>query len=149
MLPEAPVPARRKQTLLVAGAVTSCGIAVGALLTGPPLHVPGVLALACVVLGNAAVVYVAWPDADGFLIRVRGRRKSGRRKSGRRDGGPVGRGRYGTPGTAPAPAGRPVLREVARLMPLAAGRRWLAEADSLLYELAAGRSAVTCGLLPR
>ena len=29
MLPEAPVPAKRKQAGLVVGAVTSCGIAVG------------------------------------------------------------------------------------------------------------------------
>lgn len=33
----------------------------------------------------------------------------------------------------------PVLRVVARLMPPAAGRRWLAEADSSLFEAAAGR----------
>ena len=134
MLPEAPVPAKRKQALLVAGAMTSCGIAVWALLTGPPLHVSTVLAAACVVLGIAAVVYVGWPDSDGFLIRLHGRRKSGGR-----DGGPAGRGRSGIPGTAPAPAGRPVLRAVARLMPPAAGRRWLAEANSLLFELALGQ----------
>ena len=32
-----------------------------------------------------------------------------------------------------------MLRAVARLMPPAAGRRWLAEADSLLFEVPAGR----------
>jgi len=36
-----------------------------------------------------------------------------------------------------------VLRAVARLMPPAAGRRWLAEADSLLFEVAAGRRGKT------
>ena len=32
-----------------------------------------------------------------------------------------------------------MLGAVARLMPPAAGRRWLAEADSLLFELASGQ----------
>ena len=135
MLPEAAGQAKRKQAVLVVGAVTSCGIAVGALLTGPPLHVPGVLALACVVLGNAAVVYVAWPDTDEFLIRVRGRRKSGR--TGRRPGR-TRAVRY-LPVLRQPGSGRPVLRAVARLMPPAAGRRWLAEANSLLFELAPGQ----------
>jgi hypothetical protein len=83
-LPEFPVGARPKRVGLILGALTSCGFAAWVMLTGPPLYVPGFLALACVAIGNAAVVYVAWPTADGFLLR-------GRRKRGGRGRGPAGR----------------------------------------------------------
>ena len=100
------------------------------MLTSPPLHVSAFLALACVAIGNAAVVYVAWPAADGFLLRKR-------REGG--GSGPTGRGQAGEAGHAPAAAGRrPVLRAVSRLMPARAGRRWLAEVESVLFEAASG-----------
>ena len=134
-LPEFPVGARPKRVGLILGALTSCGFAAWALLTGPPLHVSGFLALACVAIGNAAVVYVAWPTADGFLLR-------GRRKRGGRGSGPAGRGLAGDAGHAPTAAGRlPVLRAVSRLMPTEAGRRWLAEVESVLFETASGQRA--------
>jgi hypothetical protein len=107
MLPEFPVSARRRKVGLIFGALVSCGFATYAVLTGPPPRVGPLVALACVVVGNAAVLFVGWPDTDGFLIRVRGERR--------------------------------VLRAVARLMPRAAGRRWLAEAESVLFEMPAAR----------
>jgi hypothetical protein len=149
MLPEVPVDARRKKVGLLFGAGTSCAVVTFALLTGPAPHVGAFVALACVVVGNAAVIYVAWPRTDGFLVQVR---------RGRKDGSP---GHTGGAGIAPGAAadGRQVprgaiglrrrLRAVARarslllvaalLMPSAAGRRWLAEAESLLFEVAPGR----------
>jgi hypothetical protein len=134
-LPEFPVGARRKKIGLVLGALTSCSLAAWAVLTGPPLHVPGFLALACVAIGNAAVLYVAWPTADGFLLR-------GHRKRGGRGSGPAGRGLAGDAGRAPTAAGRPpVLRAVSWLMPTEAGRRWLAEVESVLFETAGGQRA--------
>ena len=134
MLPASTVPAKQRKVGLICGAMTSCGIAAWALLTHP-VHVSSFLALPVVLIGNAGVVFVGWPATDGFLLR------EGRKRS-RRDGGLPGRGLDGAARPAPAPAGgRPVLRAVARLMPAAQGRRWLAEADSLLFEVAPSRRA--------
>jgi hypothetical protein len=134
-LPEHPVRARQRKTGLILGALTSLSVALVALLTSPPVHVSAFLALACVVILNAAVVYVGWPAADGFLLRER-------RKRGGRGSGPAGRGLAGDAGHAPTAAGRPpVLRAVSRLMPTAARRRWLAEAESVLFETASGQRA--------
>ncbi len=92
------------------------------------------LALALVVIANAGIVVYAWPATDGFLVRVRGERKG----SGP-GGSPDGLGLDADAGPAPgAAAPRTVLRAAARLMPAEAGRRWLAEAESLLFELPAG-----------
>ena len=107
MLPEFPVSARRRKVGLIFDALVSCGFATYAVLTGPAPRAGPFVALACVVIGNAAVLFVGWPGTDGFLIRIRGE--------------------------------RPVLRAVARLMPRAAGRRWLAEAESVLFEMPPGR----------
>lgn len=135
MLPDAPVDARRKKAGLILGALTSCGIGVISLLTGPPTRLPGLLALAFVVFANAGIVVYAWPATDGFLVRVRGQR-NGRGPGGSQAGIGVDAGTGPVPGAA---APRAVLRAVARLMPAAAGRRWLAEAESLLFEMPAGR----------
>jgi hypothetical protein len=145
MLPDTAISAKRKKAGLISGALTSCGLATYVLLTSPPLKVEAFVALACVAIGNAAVVFVGWPDTDGFLIRDRdgrsGRGRSGRGRSGRgRGGGQGGLGLEGDTGRVPvAAARRPVLRTVARLMPREAGRRWLAEAESLLFEIPGGR----------
>jgi hypothetical protein len=136
MLPDAPVDARRKKAGLILGALTSCGIGVISLLTGPPARLPVFLILAFVVLANAGIVVYSWPATDGFPVRVRGSSRNG----GRRNGGAGGLG-LGA-GAEPAPTAaepRPVLRAVARLMPADAGRRWLAEAESLLFEMPAGQ----------
>jgi hypothetical protein len=140
---EFPVKARQKKIGLVFGALTSFGFGAYVVLTSPPLHVSAFLALACVAIGNAAVVYVAWPAADGFLLRERGKGggrgigPAGRGPAGRR---PAGAGLAGDAGQASPTAGRqPVLRAVSRLMPAAAGRRWLAEVESVLFETASGQ----------
>ena len=135
MPPDAPLSAWRRRTALLSGTMTSCGIAVGALLAGPHPNLLSLLALASVVIGNVAVVVVAWPATDGFLVDVR------RERSHRgRNGGSPGLGLDASAGHAPAMTRRqPVLRAVERLMPAEAGRRWLAEAESLLFELPAGR----------
>ena len=108
----------------------------GALLTGPPLHLTAFVALACVAIGNTAVVYVGWPTADGFLLR------EGRKRGGRGSGPAGRRGLAGDAGHAPTAAGRPpVLRAVSWLMPTEAGHRWLAEVESVLFETASGQRA--------
>jgi hypothetical protein len=68
------------------------------------------------------------------------RRLAGRRMAVRKGGGLSGRGRDDDDG----PAGEAVhrwraLAVMSRLMPAAAGRRWLAEAESLLAEVPAAR----------
>ncbi len=132
-LPEFPLRARQKKVGLIFGVLTSFGFATWVVLTSPPLHVSVFLALACVAIGNAAVVYVAWPGANGFLLRER-------REGGGRRSGPTGLGLAGDAGHAPAATGRqPVLRAVSRLMPTEAGRRWLAEVESVLFETASGQ----------
>jgi hypothetical protein len=66
-----------------------------------------------VVIGNVAIVVVAWPATDGFLVGVR------RERSHRgRNGGTPGLGLDASAGPAPARTGRqPVLRAAAPLMP--------------------------------
>jgi hypothetical protein len=69
-----------------------------------------------------------------------------------RNGGSPGIGLGASAGPGPAMTGRqPVLRTMARLMPADAGRRWLAEAESLLFEMPAGQrgQAVRSYLGPR
>ena len=131
MLPESPVRAKHKKVRLIFGAVTSCSVAAFALLIGPHSDQTTFIALGCTVVGNAVVLVVGWPTTDGFLLPERRRRHG-------RSGGPVARvvDHAGGPATA---GGRPVLRTLARMMPCAAGRRWLAEADSLLFELSPER----------
>jgi len=137
MLPEFPLDARRKKVGLILGAMVSCGYGADVVLTGPPTHLPEFLVLAFVVIANAGIVFYAWPATNGFLLRIRGERKRGGRK-----GGDGGSGLDGEAGHVRAAAGRrPVLCAVARLMPASAGRRWLAEAESVLFELPSGRRA--------
>ena len=75
--------------------------------------------------------------AVGVTIDLPGGRGRGRGRQ--RGSGLAGRGRDDDDGPAGAVAHRwPMLRMVARLMPRPAGRRWLAEAESLLAEIAPG-----------
>jgi hypothetical protein len=69
---------------------------------------------------------------------------SGYRPGGRRRGsGPSGRGRDNDGPTGAAPHQWHMLVMASLLMPRSAGRRWLAEAESLLSEVAAARRGVT------
>ena len=136
MLPERPLNAKPRKVVLVGGAIVSCGCGSIALLFGhAPPNASLFLALACVFAANAGIVFYAWPTTDGFLIQDRGSRK-------RRKGGPSGLGPAAAAGCTPAPPTpdrHPALRATARLMPKTAGRRWLAEAESLLFELPAAQ----------
>lgn len=78
MLPGSPPDARRKKIFLVTAAMADCGYAAFCLLTGPPTHVPAFVAFACVVIGNAAVVFVGWRVGDGLLVPARAGRNGGR-----------------------------------------------------------------------
>ena len=136
MLPERPLNAKPRKVALVSGAIVSCGSGSIALLFGhTPPNALTVLVLACIIAANAGIVFYAWPTTDGFLLQDRGGRK-------RRKGGPSGLGLDAAAGSIPAPPepGRqPALRAAARLMPKTAGRRWLAEAESLLFEMPAAQ----------
>ena len=139
MLPDAPLSARRRRTALLSGTVISCGIAVGALLTGPHPNLLSLLALASVVIGNVAVVVAAWPATDGFLVDVR------RERSHRgRNGGTPGLGLDASAGPAPARTGRqPVLRAAAPLVRATEGHSspcWGGE-DFIDHILAGGPAA--------
>lgn len=146
MLPGFQAERRRKRTGLIAGALISSGYGAYVVLTGPPPHLPVFLVLGFLVIANAGVVYYAWPATDGFHLPIGGRKTGGRRadtrKTSTRNGGPGEAPSAPTTASAPtAASGRPVLRAVAWLMPRAAARRWLAEVESLLFELPAGRRA--------
>jgi hypothetical protein len=76
----------------------------------------------------------------GIPRRLAGRRLALQKGSGRgRDSGLSGRGRDGDGPAGEAAHRWPALAVVSRLMPAAAGRRWLAEAESLLAEVPAAR----------
>jgi hypothetical protein len=145
MLPERPLNAKPRKVVLVTGAIASCGCGSIALLFGhAPPNALLFLALASIFAANAGIVFYAWPTTDGFLVQDRGGRK-------RRNGGPSGLGLDAAGRTPPPPTlGRhPVLRATARLMPKTAGHRWLAEAESLLFEMPAAqrRKAIRSYLL--
>jgi hypothetical protein len=92
------------------------------------------------VLSGCIVALAVVSAVAGIPRRRAGRPLVLRRGSGRgRDGGLAGRGRNDD-GTAGGAAHRwRTLAVVSRLMPASAGRRWLAEAESLLAEVTAAR----------
>jgi len=59
--------------------MADCGYAAFLLLTGPPAHVPAFVAFACVVIGNAAVVFAGWRADAGLLVPARAGRSGGRK----------------------------------------------------------------------
>jgi len=92
------------------------------------------------VLAGVILALAVVSAAAGIPRRRAGRRLVLRTGSGRgRDGGLGGRGRDEDGPAGETAHGRRALAVVSRLMPAAAGRRWLAEAESLLAEVAAAR----------
>jgi hypothetical protein len=93
------------------------------------------------VLSGCAMALAVVSAAAGIPRRRDGRRLVLRKGSGRgRDSGLSGRGREDDGGPADKAVHRwHTLAVVSRLMPASAGRRWLAEADSLLAEVTAAR----------
>jgi hypothetical protein len=134
MLPRPPFSARQKRVILVTGGAASCSVGALDLLLGVGVNELTLLALAGIVIGSAGFAFIGWPARDRLPAGVR----HGRGHAA--DGGVL----EGGVGLTPTPTDRPlVLRAVARLMPPTAGRRWLAEAGSLLFEVAAGQRGRT------
>jgi hypothetical protein len=144
MLRDSPSRARQRRSGLFVAALISIGIAVRAEFFGSTK--PTALSyffVAFIVVANAVVAFFGLRAHEAFLVRPVRRSRLGRR------------GREGVPrvpgpavaGPVPEMAGHwpviaghwPALRAASRLMPGAAGRRWLAEASSLLSEVDAGR----------
>ncbi len=135
LMPESPRHAKQRKRGLVVCATFGGLIDVRSLYSSlPSPH--ALVGLTLLLAANAGIVWYAWPATDGFLVRPARRGRKGI---------PRGHGRDGGAGLAPPVSGPwpgtgrwPVLRAVSRLMPRAAGRRWLAEAESLLFEVPAG-----------
>jgi hypothetical protein len=147
MVPDSPLRSRQRRTGLVTAVLVSVGIAVRSEFFGPAKpDAMSYVAVAFVVLADVAVVIYGWRAHDGFLVRPT---RSVRRRTLLRRGQPFRQGGQGAAygrdlaagtGGAPVLAGRwPALRAASRLMPGPAGRRWLAEAQSLLSEVDAGQ----------
>jgi len=134
-MPDPRLRLRRRRAGMIVGAAISSGVAIWAMVQvgnpGPAL----------VILANAALITAYWPRTagrDGFWPRGGGR-------------GPVFRGHKtdGDAGRAPLPLRwGPALSLASRLMPRDPGRRWLAEANSVLSETDTGRQrAAICSYL--
>lgn len=147
IVPDSPMRARQRRTGLVFAVLISIGIAVRSEFFGPAKpDAMSYVAVAFIFLADVAVVIYGWRAHDGFLVRpsrsVRLPRPLRRRQPFRHggEGAAYGRGPAAGAGGAPVLAGRwPALHAASRLMPGPAGRRWLAEAQSLLSEVDAGR----------
>jgi len=146
MMPDPKLIAKRKKFGLVAAALTSYGMGITSLVTDPSWTAWSVVGMVVVIVGPVGIVFLAWPgsgrilawsESDAFLVPARIRRRGG----APRQGAPGhGLGLSAQTGRAPVTTGRWLaLRAAARLMPPAAGRRWLAEAESLLFEMAPAR----------
>ena len=116
-----------------AAALISCGTIITSSLFHPGWWVLGTNPRNWVLLGVGTVISVA--------VALSADLPSGRGRDGHgRDGGLTGRGGNDGDGPAGAAAHRwRVLKVVSLLMPGPAGRRWLAEAESLLAEIKPGR----------
>jgi hypothetical protein len=124
-------PVRTKRGRLILAAAASCAGTALPMLNSANQNDLYYFAGGCVVFVWAAGFIIYWREHRGSVVRPA--------RAGR-DGAPGGGGEDGEAGPAPTAIGWwPVLRAVSRLMPRAAGRRWLAEAESVLFEVAAGR----------
>jgi len=126
---DSPKEARRKQRVRVVVVIGACAATASAAVDGSRFHaswywMPWVLGLTAIVVFTGVAMAIS-----GDLPRGRGRGSGSLRASGRDDDGPVAVATYRWR----------MLVMVSRMMPGAAGRRWLAEAESLLSEIAAAR----------
>jgi hypothetical protein len=147
IVPDSPLRARRRRAGLVTVVSISTGIAVRSEFFGPVKpDAMSYVAVAFIFVANVGVVIYGWRAHDGFLVRPTRPVRRGRpfrlgqlfRHGG--EGAAYGSGPAAGAGSAPVMAGRwPALRAASRLMPGPAGRRWLAEAQSLLSEVDAGQ----------
>jgi hypothetical protein len=120
MMPDIDREERRKKRAPVVAFIASSTVVVSVLFQ------PGWQWLPFAVGTSAAIAVGASIDLPG-----------GRGRGGERGSGLTGRGRDDDDGPAGAAAHRwRMLAMVSRLMPRPAGRRWLAEAESLLSEIA-------------
>jgi len=131
MMPEldSPKEARRKQRVRVVVVIGACAATASAAVDGSRFHAswywaPWVLGLTAIVVFTGVAMAIS-----GDLPRRRGRGSGSLRASGRDDVGPAAVAAYRCR----------TLVLVSRMMPGPAGRRWLAEAESLLSEITAAR----------
>jgi hypothetical protein len=123
---DSPREARRKQRVRVVVVIGACAATASAAVDGSRFNawhwLPWILGLTAIVVFTGVAMAIS-----GDLPRGRGR--GSLRALGRDDDGPVAVATYRWR----------MLVMVSRMMPGAAGRRWLAEAESLLAEVAAAR----------
>ncbi len=147
MVPDSPLRARQRRIRLGTAGLISTGIAIHSEFFGPAKpNAMSYVVVAVICLPNVALLIYGWRTHDEFLVRparsVRLSRLLRRGQPSRpgREGAAYGRGPAAGAWSAPVTAGRwPALRAASRLMPGPAGRRWLAEAQSLLAEADAGQ----------
>ena len=126
---DSPKEARRKQRVRVVVVIGACAGTASAAVDGSRFHaswywVPWVLGLTAMAVFTGVAMAMS-----GDLPRGRGRGSGSLRVSGRHDDRPAAVATYRWH----------ALVMVSRMMPGTAGRRWLAEAESLLSEIAAAR----------
>jgi hypothetical protein len=126
---DSPKEARRKQRVRVVVVISACAGTAAAAVDGSRFSawywLPWILGLAA----SAAFTFTAMAISGDLRVGRGSGRASALRTSGRDDDGPIGAASYRWR----------ALVVVSRLMPGPAGRRWLAEAESLLSEIAAAR----------
>jgi hypothetical protein len=125
---DSPKEARRKQRVRVVVFIGACAVSASTVMDGSRFNawhwLPWILGLTAMIAFTGIAM-----ATSGDLSFGRGRRGGSPRASSRDDGGPAAVAAYRWR----------TLVMVSRLMPGPAGRRWLAEAESLLSEIEAVR----------
>lgn len=138
LMPDSPLSAKRRRAGLVTAVTIGCVIEFRSVYASFPSAGSLVTMAVAVIINTGCVVY-GWRAIDQSLVRPPRPVRPVRPGQGGRKGIARAHGRDDGAGLAPPATGWwPVLRGVSRLMPRAAGRRWLAEAESLLFEVPAG-----------
>jgi hypothetical protein len=129
----------RKRRGQVIGTVSAVTVVAAAVLSGTRLRDLAPWLLGTEVIVVTAIVVVTDRGQPGSVRARNDRPRDGRKSSG--NGGNSAISAHDQRGTAPASARRQrrLLLTVSRMMPTPSGRRWLAEAESLLSEIQADR----------